>query len=150
MPDKEIARRLYAERYFRRYTQKELSEHLGISPSSYSAYENGKRDVPDTVLRELASLYHINVNYLRNKSNDKYLNSTNNNKPNKPTSQSQQPAPYNTLYHFVKTVSIAFCLIVGIMMFISGLMIGSGTLDLIGIVLVGIGIFIAVKRILKL
>ena len=147
MPDKEIARRLYAERYFRRYTQKELSEHLGISPSSYSAYENGKRDVPDNVLKGLASLYHINVDYLRNKSNDKYPNSTNNNKS---TSQSQQPAPYNTLGHFVKTISVAFCLIVGIMMFISGLMIGSGTLDLIGMVLVGIGIFIVVKQILKL
>lgn len=143
MPDKEIARRLYAERYFRKYTQKELSEHLGISPSSYSEYENGKRDVPDKVLKELAYLYHINVNYLRNESNEKYISPAKSITPSV-TTELQQQEPHGTVGHFIKTVSLFFCFAAGGMTLLSGFMTKNSLLIIIGIVLLLIGALIKI------
>ena len=39
------------------YTQKNVSDYLGIKRSTYSNYETGDREAPLTVLEKLANLY---------------------------------------------------------------------------------------------
>lgn len=45
-------------------TQRELSEMLHISRSTYSAYENGVNAIPIEILIQLAQIYHTSVDYL--------------------------------------------------------------------------------------
>lgn len=48
----------------RDWSQKELSEQLGMSQTGYSKYETGENDVPVRVLVALAEIYGTSVDYL--------------------------------------------------------------------------------------
>ncbi|WP_051220395.1 helix-turn-helix domain-containing protein [Prevotella sp. AGR2160] len=41
------------------YTQKQVSNYLGISQPAYSKYEDGKVDVPMDKIEKLATLYNV-------------------------------------------------------------------------------------------
>ncbi len=45
-------------------TQKELAEHLHIKQNTYSQYENGHRQIPISVLIELAKYFSTSTDYL--------------------------------------------------------------------------------------
>lgn len=45
-------------------TQKEMSDYLQCSQVCYSYYEIGKRDIPTSVLIELATFHSTSVDYL--------------------------------------------------------------------------------------
>ena len=60
-------------------TQKQLSEHLHISPRTYSHYENGTRNIPVDMLIRLANYYHTSVDYLVGRTDDPRWNPEKNN-----------------------------------------------------------------------
>ena len=45
-------------------SQEDVAKLLHCTQAAYSYYENGKRDVPTSVLISLASLYHCSTDYL--------------------------------------------------------------------------------------
>lgn len=45
-------------------SQKVLSLKLNIAQNTYSQYENGIRQVPVSMLMQLADLYHTSIDYL--------------------------------------------------------------------------------------
>lgn len=51
-------------RQSRNLTQNELSKILKITPSQYSLYETGKRNIPLTLLIKLAKYYNTSIDYL--------------------------------------------------------------------------------------
>lgn len=53
------------------YSQKFVSEYLGMKQPQYSRYENGYRDIPTDVLIALADLYKTTTDYILGRSNDK-------------------------------------------------------------------------------
>lgn len=52
------------------YSQKEVSEKIGVSPSIVSGYELGERTPSTQVLLSLAYLYGCSTDYLLGKQND--------------------------------------------------------------------------------
>lgn len=52
------------------YSQKEVSEKTGVSPSIVSGYESGERTPSTQVLLSLAYLYGCSTDYLLGKQND--------------------------------------------------------------------------------
>ena len=46
------------------FSQKKVAEFLNCSQQAYSNYELGQRDIPISVLRQLALLYQTSVDYL--------------------------------------------------------------------------------------
>lgn len=44
--------------------QETIAKYLGISQQAYSNYENGHREIPVTVVKELAKLYKVSTDYL--------------------------------------------------------------------------------------
>ncbi len=44
--------------------QKELAELLNIKQNTYSQYENGKREIPLSMLWKLADFYDVSIDYL--------------------------------------------------------------------------------------
>ena len=46
------------------YSQKEIAELLNCSQQAYSNYELGQRDIPVSVLQQLALLYKTSIDYL--------------------------------------------------------------------------------------
>ena len=46
------------------YTQKYVSDYLGMKQPQYSRYENGYRDIPTDVLIALAKLYNTTTEYI--------------------------------------------------------------------------------------
>jgi len=52
-------------------TQAQLAEHLNISQATYSYYELGGRDIPTSVLIELAKFHNVSVDYLLNLTSEK-------------------------------------------------------------------------------
>lgn len=46
------------------YSQRCVSEKLGISDTAYQNYEYGKRDIPGNILRAAAALYDASIDYL--------------------------------------------------------------------------------------
>jgi len=52
-------------------TQAKLAEHLNISQAAYSYYELGERDIPTSVLIELAKYHNVSVDYLLNLTSEK-------------------------------------------------------------------------------
>lgn len=52
------------------YSQKEVSEKIGVSPSIVSGYESGERTPSTQVLLSLAYLYGCSTDYLLGKQND--------------------------------------------------------------------------------
>ena len=55
-------------------SQSELAEILNCSQVAYSYYEIGKRDIPTSVLIELADYYHCSVDYLLDRTDHKEMN----------------------------------------------------------------------------
>jgi len=51
--------------------QDEAAEIVGISLSSYRRYENGTREPGAAVLRKLADLYGVSIDYLVGRSDDR-------------------------------------------------------------------------------
>ena len=45
-------------------TQQEIAEVLHISQRAYSHYENGTRDIPTSILIDLARHYNVSIDYL--------------------------------------------------------------------------------------
>lgn len=45
-------------------TQKEVAKKIGISLTSYSLYESGKRKVPVPIFIKLAELYDTSIDYI--------------------------------------------------------------------------------------
>ncbi len=46
------------------YRQRDLADYLKLTRSTYSNYENGIREIPIEVLRDIADFYHTSVDYL--------------------------------------------------------------------------------------
>lgn len=53
------------------YTQKYVSDYLGMKQPQYSRYENGYRDLPIDVLIALAKLYNTSTDYILGLTNKK-------------------------------------------------------------------------------
>jgi len=53
------------------YTQKQIGQYLGISQNTYSQYEIGVLKYPVDVLIKLADLYHVSLDYLVGRTNQK-------------------------------------------------------------------------------
>lgn len=53
------------------YTQKFVSDYLGMKQPQYSRYENGYRDLPIDVLIALAKLYNTSTDYILGLTNKK-------------------------------------------------------------------------------
>jgi transcriptional regulator with XRE-family HTH domain len=53
------------------YTQKQIGEYLGISQNTYSQYEIGVLKYPVDVLIKLADLYHVSLDYLVGRTQQK-------------------------------------------------------------------------------
>ncbi len=51
--------------------QKDLAKHLNCSQVSYSYYELGRRDIPTSVLIQLAEFYNCSIDYLLGLTNVK-------------------------------------------------------------------------------
>lgn len=53
------------------YTQKFVSDYLGMKQPQYSRYENGYRDLPTDALIALAKLYNTSTDYILGLTNKK-------------------------------------------------------------------------------
>lgn len=51
-------------------TQRQLAAILHMPQPQYNRYEQGLRDIPTTVLIELADLYHTSTDFLLGRTND--------------------------------------------------------------------------------
>ena len=51
--------------------QKDLANYLHCSQVAYSYYELGKRDIPTSILIQLANVYHTSIDYLLNQTDEK-------------------------------------------------------------------------------
>lgn len=67
---KDLPNRLRDLRIKYDYSQKEVSEKIGVSPSIVSGYESGERTPSTQVLLSLAYLYGCSTDYLLGKQND--------------------------------------------------------------------------------
>lgn len=67
---KDLPNRLRDLRIKYGYSQKEVSEKIGASPSIVSGYESGERTPSTQVLLSLAYLYGCSTDYLLGKQND--------------------------------------------------------------------------------
>lgn len=54
--------------------QETIAKYLGVSQQTYSNYENGHREIPITVVKELAEFYKVSTDYLL-RSDTSYLGS---------------------------------------------------------------------------
>ena len=52
-------------------SQREVAAHLQIHQTTYSDYELGKLNVPVSVLHQLADFYHVSVDYLLGRTDEK-------------------------------------------------------------------------------
>lgn len=50
-------------------TQAKMGEKLNISQRTYAHYEAGTRDVPIEILKKIADIYDVNLDYLVNRTN---------------------------------------------------------------------------------
>lgn len=51
-------------------TQQELADHLKITRSAYSNYENVIRDIPIEILAGIADFYHTSIDYLLKRTDE--------------------------------------------------------------------------------
>ena len=51
-------------------TQRQLASMLHMPQPQYNRYEQGLRDLPTTLLIELADLYHTSTDFLLGRTND--------------------------------------------------------------------------------
>lgn len=54
-------------------TQTQLSKSLNVSQRAYSHYENGTRDIPINILIAIADYYHVSVDYLLERTDNKKI-----------------------------------------------------------------------------
>lgn len=59
-----ICKRVFMLRLNSHFTQEEIGRRLGISQSTYSEYETGKRDFNTAILLKLADVYDVSMDYL--------------------------------------------------------------------------------------
>jgi len=52
-------------------TQSQIAKQLNIKQNTYSQYENGKREIPVSLLWKLADFYKTSVDYLIGRANKK-------------------------------------------------------------------------------
>lgn len=52
-------------------TQSDLAQYLHCTQVCYSNYENGKRDIPTSVLIQLADFYDTSIDYLMGRTSEK-------------------------------------------------------------------------------
>ena len=55
----------------RDWTQEFVAEQLGIKQTTYSKYELGKINIPAEMLRKLAKLYSVTIDYLMERAEEK-------------------------------------------------------------------------------
>ena len=65
---KELEIRLKELRQERDLSQQELAKLLGVSRATYSRYENGKREIPLTLLIKLADIFKTSIDYIVGRS----------------------------------------------------------------------------------
>ena len=65
---KELEIRLKELRQERDLTQQEMAKLLGVSRVTYSRYENGKREIPLTLLIKLADIFKTSIDYIVGRS----------------------------------------------------------------------------------
>ena len=51
--------------------QEDIAKLLNCTQACYSNYENGRRDIPSEVWAALADFYHVSVDYLMGRTNEK-------------------------------------------------------------------------------
>lgn len=68
---KELPQKLKQLRMSHNYSQQQVADKLGISPSVVSGYETGERTPSAEVLLSLSYLYKCSTDYLLGKSNEK-------------------------------------------------------------------------------
>ena len=54
-------------------TQKQVGEAINVPQRTYAYYESGQRMIPPSVLCALADLYHVSVDYLLGRTDQKQL-----------------------------------------------------------------------------
>ena len=54
-------------------TQTEISKKLNISQRTYSHYENGTREIPISILIEIANIHNVSIDYLLERTNNPRL-----------------------------------------------------------------------------
>ena len=52
-------------------TQKQLGDAINVPQRTYAYYESGQRMIPPHVLCALADFYHVSVDYLLGRTNNK-------------------------------------------------------------------------------
>lgn len=52
------------------YTQNFVASILGVKQNTYSQYESGKREIPISMLIQLAELYNTSVDYILEVTNN--------------------------------------------------------------------------------
>ena len=62
-------------------TQKQIGQMLHISQQAYANYELGQRDIPTSVLIDLARLHECSVDYLLGLSDEKQIYRIDHNSP---------------------------------------------------------------------
>lgn len=67
---KELPQKLKQLRMSHNYSQKQVADKLGISPSIVSSYETGERSPSTDVLLALSYLYKCSTDYLLGKTNE--------------------------------------------------------------------------------
>ena len=51
-------------------SQETVAQALGIPRATYCNYENGRRNIPNALLCDLADFYHTSVDYLLGRTDD--------------------------------------------------------------------------------
>ena len=52
------------------YTQDQLVQILGMHKTTYTNYEQGKREIPFSLIIELAKLYNVSIDFIAELSDD--------------------------------------------------------------------------------
>ena len=66
-----LSERLYSLRKERKLTQDSVAKELGISMKSYCRYEKNEREPTASLLVEMAMLYHVSLDYLVGRSEER-------------------------------------------------------------------------------
>lgn len=61
---KEYCKKIKQLRIKNGYTIKQLAEKLGVSPRTYSNYEQGKSKIPVKKLIEICLIYNVSADYI--------------------------------------------------------------------------------------
>ena len=68
--------RLRMLREHQEFSQKEAAAHLNISPVTYSRYERGLREPSYHMLKQIANLFHVSIDYLLDNEDEIALETT--------------------------------------------------------------------------